>query len=141
MDWEKDLLFLPYTYTPSSSTVGLLLDLQYYQRRESMIFKIWVKSKFVLWQPRYYNWLTEKRIKQIMFLEYSFFWKRTTTDNSWNSLPTPSLDAILLEKYTFTMSNSIILVEDLVKWKRCFEIFLIDHCAGDIGNKNIAGNY
>ena len=62
-------------------------------------------------------------------------------DNSWNSLPTPSLDAILLEKYTFTMSNSIILVEDLVKWKRCFEIFLIDHCAGDIGNKNIAGNY
>ena len=63
MDREKDLLFLPYTYTPSSSTVGLLLDLQYYQRRESMIFKIWVKSKFVLWQPRYYNWLTEKRKK------------------------------------------------------------------------------
>ena len=76
-----------------------------------------------------------------MFLEYSFFWKRTTTDNSWNSLPTPSLDGILLEKYTFTMSNSIILVEDLVKWKRFFEIFLIDHCAGDIGNKNINGNY
>ena len=50
-----------------------------------------------------------------------------------------SLDGILLEN--FISSNSIILVEDLIKQNRFFEIFLIDHCAGDIGNKNISGNY
>ena len=39
------------------------------------------------------------------------------------------------------MSNSIILVEDRIRWKRGFEIFLTDHWAGNIGNKNIAGKY
>ena len=37
------------------------------------------------------------------------------------------------------MSNSIILLEDLIRWKRGFEIFLIGQYAGDIGNKIIAG--
>ena len=44
----------------------------------------------------------------------------------------------------FTLSNLITLAEDitdLIRGKRCFEIFLIDHCAGDIGDKNIAGKY
>ena len=58
---------------------------------------------------------------------------------SSNSLQTPSLDDILLGN--FTLSNSIILVEDLIRWKRGFEIFLIDYYADDIGNKNIAGKY
>ena len=49
------------------------------------------------------------------------------------------LDCIFLGNYTF--SNSNILVEELVKRKRCFEIFLSEHCASDIGNKNIASNY
>ena len=40
-----------------------------------------------------------------------------------------------------TLWNLINLVEDLIRWKRGFEIFLIDHYAGDIGNKNIAGKY
>ena len=52
-------------------------------------------------------------------------------------LQTPSSDDILAGK--FTLSNSIILVEDLVKWKTGFENVLIDHFVGDIGNKNIAG--
>ena len=39
------------------------------------------------------------------------------------------------------MSNSDILVEDLIRQKRCFEIFLIDPLAGDTGNKNVVGNY
>ena len=34
---------LPYTYTPSSSTVDVLLHLQYYQRCKSMSFKMWEK--------------------------------------------------------------------------------------------------
>ena len=53
----KDPLLLPYTNTRSRNIVGLLLaltHLQYYQRYDSMILKIWVKSKFVLWQPRYF---------------------------------------------------------------------------------------
>ena len=40
---------------------------------------------------------------------------------------------------SFILSNSIILVKDLIRWKRRFEIFLIDHDAGDAGNKNIVG--
>ena len=39
----------------------------------------------------------------------------------------------------FTCSNSIILVESLVRWKKSFEKFLIGHYVGDIGNKDIAG--
>ena len=50
-----------------------------------------------------------------------------------------SSDDILLEN--FSVSNSIILVEDQIRWKRGFEIFLIDHYAGDIGNKNIVSKY
>ena len=55
----------------------------------------------------------------------------------WNYLQIPSLDDILLGN--FTLSNSVILVENLMCRKRGFEIFLIDHYAGDIGNKNMAG--
>ena len=39
------------------------------------------------------------------------------------------------------LSNSIILVEDLIGWKKSFGIFLIDHYAGDTGNKNTVGKY
>ena len=58
---------------------------------------------------------------------------------SKNSLQAPSLDKIHLGN--FTLSDSIILVEDLIRWSRGFEIFLIDHYAGDIRKKNIAGKY
>ena len=34
-----------------------------------------------------------------------------------------------------------VLVEDLIRWKRGFEIFLIDHYAGDIGNIYIADKH
>ena len=46
-----------------------------------------------------------------------------------------------ITRFTFTLSNSIILVDDKVKerLKRGFEIFLIDHYTGDNENKNIAG--
>ena len=84
-----------------------------------------MKSKFVLWQPRYYNLLTDKKDKKILFFEVLIFFK------------TPSLDYILLGN--FILSNSIILLEDLIRWKRGFEIFLIGQYAGDIGNKIIAG--
>ena len=98
-----------------------------------------VKSKFVFCQPRYYNLLTEKSIRKFMFLKYSFSWNVPLLSISINSLETPSFDDIFLGN--FTMSNSIILVEDLIMWNRGFKIFLIGHYAGEIGNKNIASKY
>ena len=80
LDRRKDLLLLAYTYIPSTSTVGLLLHLQHYQRCELMILKMWVKSKFVLCQPRYYNLLTEK-YKEIHVLEVLSFERRTLAVN------------------------------------------------------------
>ena len=37
--------------------------------------------------------------------------------------------------------NLVILVEDLIRSNRSFEIFLINHYAGDIGNENNDGKY
>ena len=85
-------------------------------------------------QPTYHNLLTEENHKKIHVLEVLIYFKTYL-----NSLQTPSLDGILLGN--FTLSNSIILVEEFIKWKRCPELFLIDYCAGDIRNKNITGNY
>ena len=139
MDRGTDPLLLPYTYTTSSSTVGLLLYHQYYQRCEPIILDIWVKIKLVLWQPRYYNLLIENKDKKIYVFEVLSFLEN---DNflllsiSKKSLQTLSLDDIFSRN--FTLLNSIISVEDLIGRDRFFEIFLIDHYAGDIINKNIA---
>ena len=79
-----------------------------------------------MWQPRYYNLLTEKkRIRKFTILI------------SRNSLQTSSLDDIL--SGNLSLSNSIISMEDQIIWKRGFEIFLIDQYAGGIRKKNIAG--
>ena len=59
--------------------------------------------------------------------------------NLKNFLQTPSLDDKFCGNLTF--SNSIIFVEDLIRWNKGFEIFLIDHYAGENPNKNIAGKY
>ena len=83
---------------------------------------------FVFWQPRYYKLFNNERIRRVTFLKYSFFWKRTVT---------VKLKKLFLENCT--LSNSIILAEDLIKWKRAFKIFLIDLYDGDIGNRNITG--
>ena len=56
-----------------------------------------------------------------------------------NSLFWTSLDDIILRNFTFP--NWIKLVEELIRGKESFEIFLIDHYAGDIGNINIAGKH
>ena len=81
MDREKDPLLLRYTYTLSIDTVDLIQHLQLYQRCELMILTMWVKSISVLWQPRYYNLLSEKSIIKFTFLKCSFFRKRTVTAN------------------------------------------------------------
>ena len=101
---------------------------------------MWLKNKFVLWQPRYYELLAEKKNKK-----NHGFWSTDFLENVLllsiprKYLQTPSLGYMLLGK--LTLSKSIILVKDLIRWKRSFEILLIDHHAGDIGNKNIADKY
>ena len=79
-----------------------------------MILKMWVKSKFVLWQSLYYNLLTEKNDKQILIFEaFIFFEKVMLLSISINYLQTPSLNDIIL--VNFPLSNSIILEEDRVR--------------------------
>ena len=79
------------------------------------------------------NLLTEKEDKKIHVFEVLIFPENILLlQISRNSLQTPSLDDILLGN--FTLSNSIILVEDLIRPKRGFEIYPYD-----IENKNIAG--
>ena len=123
MERGKEPLPLPYTYTSSTIAVGLLQHLQYYQKCEHIISKLkHIVSGWKLFcvcdnHVIITYWLKKGQEK------YSFF------------LKTPSLDGIFLG----ALSNSIILVEDLIGWKKSFGIFLIDHYAGDIGNKNTVG--
>ena len=81
--------------------------------------------------------MTEKSIRKFEVL--IFFEDLPLLSIFRNSLQTPSLDYIFLGN--FTLPNSIILVEGLVRSNRGFEIILIDHYAGDIGNTNITGKY
>ena len=113
-----------------SSTVAFLLHLQYYQR---MNLKMWAKSKFFCGS---HVIITDWKI-----LKYSFFENVLLLSISRNSLqaPTSSLHNILFGN--FALPNSIILVKDLIRWMRGFEVFLIDHYAGDIGNNSIIGKY
>ena len=79
LDRRKDPLLLPYTYTPSSSTVGLLLHLQYYQRCKSAFLKTWGNiNVFRDNQVIIIYWLI-KSIRKFTFLRYSFVWKHTAT--------------------------------------------------------------
>ena len=129
----------PQTYIPSSSTASLLTHLQYYQRCEPMILTIWLKSKLFLWQPRY-NLLTEKKDKKTyVFWSTHFFKNVLLLSIPRNYLQTWFLDYILLGN--FTLPKSIISAKDLIRWKKGFEKFLIEHHAGGIGNKNITAKY
>ena len=98
-----------------------------------------MKSKFGLWQHIIITYWLKKRIKKLTFLKDSCFWKRTVTVN----LNKFSSNAIFrwYNFGNFSLSNSTIFVEDIITLKRDFEIFLIDHYAGDVENKNIAGKY
>ena len=84
--------------------------------------------------------MTQKRYKKVHVFRVLIFVEDATLLSFWrNSFQTPSLDDKSLGN--FTLSNSIILVEDLKRWNKGFEIFLIDHYPSDVGNKNIAGKY
>ena len=132
MKEKKNPFSFPIHIYSSSSIVGLLLHLQNYSRFETMTIKMWVK--------RYNNLFAQKKNKKVHILKILTFWKRTVIlPILKSSLQIPFLDDILWQH--FTLSNSIILVKDLTRWKKRFEIFLIDQYAGDNGNKNIAGKY
>ena len=82
------------------------------------------------------DWLKKIR-RAYKFLKHSLSENVLLLSISRSSLQTPSLDDILLEN----LSNSIIPVKDLIRLRNGFEIFLIDHYAGDIENNNITGKY
>ena len=100
------------------------------------MLQMWMKSKFVLWQPRCYDLLTgEKGYVHSCFWSTHFFWKRTVKVNL-NKFSSNTI----FRWYTLRKFH-IIKFNYLSGGARGFEIFLIDHFAGDIGNKNIAGKY
>ena len=131
MDSGKDPLFLPYTYTPS-----VVRCISYYACNIIRDEKLWFSKRG--WKVHLFcknhviitYWLKKKDMK-IHTFEVLIFWKRTVTVNLKNL---SSLGGMLFGN--FTLSNSIVLVEGLIRWKRWFEIwwFFINYCAGYIGN-------
>ena len=98
------------------------------------------KRKCVSLQPSYHNLLTDKKDKKIHVFEVLIFFENILSLSvSRNFLQVPSLVDIILGN--FSLSNSTIVVKDLISRKRRFEIILIDHCASDIAKKNIADKY
>ena len=129
---------ISFNYTSSSSTMGILLHLQYYQNKP-MILKMWLKIKFVLWQPRYCKLLTRKIKRKFAFLNYSFFWKRTAIVNlkkfSSNTVfRLYTFRELYIVKFSY-FSGKPNKVETGIK------IFLIDTYAANIGNNNVAKKY
>ena len=81
--------------------------------------------------------MTEKTGTKIYgFVAMIFFENILLTSISRSSIQTSSSDYMF--EGNFTWSNSIILVEDLIRWKKSFEVFLIDHYTCDVINKNAA---
>ena len=65
------------------------------------------------------------RIRKLTLLKYSLLKMYCWTVNLKKFSSNTTLDDILLGH--FALSKLIILVEDLTRWKRSFEIFLIEH--------------
>ena len=86
-------------------------------------------------------WIDNSKYSSIWFilLQMKLWAVIWTTVNrkklSWNTI------FRLRTFWNFILSKSIILVKDLIRQKEGFEIYLIDHYAVVIGNKNIAGRY
>ena len=103
-----------------------------------MILKMWVESKFVLWQPRYYN-LIKKGQENSYFWSTHLFWKPTVTVNRKKFSSSTIFRWYALGKFYIAKFNYFRGRPNTVKKK--LEWFLIDHYTGDIENKNIAGKY
>ena len=82
----------------------------------------------------------KEKDKKIHIPKVLIFWKTYFYCQSQEFLLKHYLYIIYFSR-NFTLSNSIILVENLIRGKRALEIFLIDHCASDIGNKSTAEKY
>ena len=100
-----------------------------------MIFKMWVKSKFVLWKPRYNHLFAEKKGKKLYVSETLIFWKHTVpvnlkkfSSNTISRLYTWGKFYMVKLNYFSGRPNKV---------KERFWNILIEHYVGDIGNKNI----
>ena len=82
-----------------------------------------MKSKFVLWQPRCYNLLIEKKDKKIQIFEaFIFFCKFIVTVSLKMFSSNTTFRWNTFRKF-FTLSNSIVSVENLTRWKRSLNCF------------------
>ena len=71
----NDTLLLPYSYTLSVSTVGLLLHLQCCHRCETISFKIWGKINLIYDNKDIINYWLRKKDNQIRAFEELIVWK------------------------------------------------------------------
>ena len=99
-----------------------------------MFFKMWVKSKFVVRQTSYYNLLTLRNAKKSYVFEAFIILKTYCYFQSQEILFKYHLQVIYLWDFYQVKFNSF-----SGRPKNIFGIFLIEHNAGDIENKNIAG--
>ena len=74
------------------------------EMRTKIVFKIWVKSTFVLSKPRYNNLLNEKKGKKFTFVKHSFLENILLLSSLRNSLQIPSSDLILVKFYIVKFS-------------------------------------
>ena len=142
MDKGKDQLLFPYTYIsycPCGTPIipATLIEMW------TWLLKCGQKVNLLFVNHVIITYWPEKSKRKFTLLKYSFFFfffflRRTVTYVNLFSSNSIFRGYVL---WKFTLSNLIILVEDLIRWKRDFEIFLIGYYAGDIRNKNITGKY
>ena len=74
-------------------------------------------------------WL--KKIKKTAFLKYLFLWERTVTVSGKKLSSNIVFRRNSFGKFYIVKLNCF-SGRPKIRWKRCFEIFLIDHCIDDI---------
>ena len=103
-----------------------------------MILKMWVKSKFVLWKPPHYKLL--EKSKKIYDFEALTVSKTYCYGQSQEIIFKHHLQMVYFQQILHSQIQ-FFLVEELIRWKKAFETFLIDHYTGDIDDIDIADTY
>ena len=96
---------------------------------------MWVKSKFVLWQPRYNNLSAKEKGKKLYVSEKLIVWTHTVPVNHKKLSSNTIFRLYTSEK--FYMVKFLYFSRRPNKGKEMFWNILIDHHVGDIRNKNI----
>ena len=126
----KYFVLVAYTCTPCSCTVALYYTCNIIRDKNLWFSKCaWKLNLFC--DNCYKKLLMETKLRKFTFLKYS----RTVTASLKKFSSNTIFRLFTLRKFYMVKFD---LVKDLIKWKRGFEIFLIDQCACGIGNKKVA---